>query len=666
MPEAAAPDARSSENPSITIGFAQYSTTHRTFLPYSVGLLQASLQQRAQHPERYRFLMQRIYPYPVASEVEALLEADVAAFSLYVWNEQRTLTVARLLKQRKPEVLIVFGGPQVPDRPEAWLRANPWVDVCAHGEGEDTFLALMEALPGRDWSEIHGISWLADGNFIHHPPQPKRRDLDVFPSPFLTDVFEPLMAANPEQLWASTWETNRGCPFTCAFCDWGSATASRVNRFDTERLLGEIDWFAAHKIDYIFCADANFGILPRDLELATHAAEVKTRTGFPGALVVQNAKNISDRTFEIQCLMSRSGLDTQITISLQSLHPPTLKASGRQNISLEKFQELQNKLHAEGVHTYTDLIIGLPEETYDSFADGLATLISRGQYHALQFFCADILPNAPMADPAFRAKYRIETVSVPSLCFHTPVREDPDGIIEYQQMVVSTSSMSRDEWVKIRMLSWMVELLFYKPGTVRIPLLLLHTLGGISIRPLLEAFLLPEPGLPTLDWVRRMFENKARGVLESQPEFFPGLEPDGQLYWWGPCEAVLDLLIRSHRLEAYYREAFGVLQRFAKAAGLPEGLIEDGLFLSRNFIQLHSLIDPYPLLYHTRWNVWDYYQGLLAAEPVPLRSEHSVYLKDWAGAPFRVRCLAGSNEPARQPQPQAGPLPGPRAGIHPA
>jgi radical SAM superfamily enzyme YgiQ (UPF0313 family) len=52
------------------------------------------------------------------------------------------------------------------------------------------------------------------------------------------------MQANPQERWLVLWETNRGCPFQCTFCDWGSATAAKVNQFELDRLLREVDWFA--------------------------------------------------------------------------------------------------------------------------------------------------------------------------------------------------------------------------------------------------------------------------------------------------------------------------------------------------------------------------------------------------------------------------------------
>ena len=77
--------------------------------------------------------------------------------------------------------------------------------------------------------------------------------------------------------WQATWETNRGCPFKCTFCDWGSATASKLRKFEEERLYKEIDYFTEKKIDYINCADSNFGIIKRDLNLASKLAENKKK-----------------------------------------------------------------------------------------------------------------------------------------------------------------------------------------------------------------------------------------------------------------------------------------------------------------------------------------------------------------------------------------------------
>ena len=98
------------------------------------------------------------------------------------------------------------------------------------------------------------------------------------------------MKSNPNEKWIGLWETNRGCPFKCAFCDWGSATGDKVASFEEERLHKEIDWFSNNKIEFVFCCDANFGIKKRDIDIANYISKKKEETGYPHALSVQNTK----------------------------------------------------------------------------------------------------------------------------------------------------------------------------------------------------------------------------------------------------------------------------------------------------------------------------------------------------------------------------------------
>ncbi len=98
------------------------------------------------------------------------------------------------------------------------------------------------------------------------------------PSPYLTGIFDELIKENPEEKWLASWETNRGCPFSCTYCDWGSATNSKVSRMHLDRVYAELDWFSKNKVEFIFCCDANFGMLPRDYDIALRAAENKKKS----------------------------------------------------------------------------------------------------------------------------------------------------------------------------------------------------------------------------------------------------------------------------------------------------------------------------------------------------------------------------------------------------
>jgi radical SAM superfamily enzyme YgiQ (UPF0313 family) len=184
------------------------------------------------------------------------------------------------------------------------------VGLAVHNEGEKTFLRILEAFPSRDLKDIEGISFVeADGSFVHSPTGPRFRDLDEVPSPFLDGTFVSLMADNPDETWIGLWETNRGCPFQCTFCDWGSAIAAKVNKFGLDRLKAEIDWFASNKIEFLFYCVANFGIQKRDVEIAEYITEVKQKTGYPHKLSVQNTKNATDRAYLTQKILLDAGMN---------------------------------------------------------------------------------------------------------------------------------------------------------------------------------------------------------------------------------------------------------------------------------------------------------------------------------------------------------------------
>src|SRR3982751_3811701 len=125
----------------IKVGLVQINNSFsgQNYLPYSIALLQTYVQKFSPNPQRYDFLTPLYKRVRIADAVDALKNADLVGFSTYVWNGRISLEIARRLKALKPGIVIVFGGPHVPDQPEAFLRANPPVDLAVHNEGERTF-----------------------------------------------------------------------------------------------------------------------------------------------------------------------------------------------------------------------------------------------------------------------------------------------------------------------------------------------------------------------------------------------------------------------------------------------------------------------------------------------------------------------------------------------
>ncbi len=589
------------------------------YLPYSVGVLESFARANLKDPEAFEFLIPIYCRENVERAAKKLRGADLVGFSLYVWNEQISLAIARALKSMSPYTVIVFGGPQVPDHAEAFLHEHEFVDIAVHGEGEEVFTAILEALPSGDFSEIPAASFRRDGTIVTNPRGKRINDLDRVPSPYLTGIFEPLMAAHPEHRWIAMWETNRGCPFSCTFCDWGSATAQKVYGAGMDRLREEVDWFADHKIHYVFTADANFGIMERDEELARYCAEVKARKGFPAHLSVQSTKSgrlgskLTERAFEVQKILSDSGLNQGVVVSMQSIDAETLVAIKRSNISIPAFKEIQNRFNAAGVETMTDLILGLPGETYDSFANGVSELIEGGQHNRIQFNNLAILPNAEMGDPTYQAKYGMETVQSRIINIHGFREESADDVPEYQKLVIATASMPRADWVKTRVFAWMSAFLHFDK-LLQIPLMVTHESTGATYRAVIEAFMnesLLSGRFQTLQHTLQFFEAKAREIQAGGEEYCHSERWLG--IWWPADELAFIELMASGRLDAFYREAETLLfEVFGESNARYGAYLHEAVRLNRALIK--APFEERDLELESSWNVLDFRKRVMRGE----------------------------------------------------
>ncbi len=209
-----------------------------------------------------------------------------------------------------------------------------------------------------------------------------------------------------------------------------------------EKLYLELEWFAKNRIEFIFVCDANFGMLPRDYEISKRAVELKKEYGYPHVLSVQATKNARERSYKIQKLLYEGDLHKSVNIAMQTTSSKTLVNIKRDNISLSDYNELQRRFIKDGIPTYSDLIIGLPGDDYNSFKNSIDHLFNCGQHYRVQFNNLSILPNAAMADPDYIKKFEIKTVKIPVVSMHGSIdKEFYDDVDEEQEIVVSNKDM---------------------------------------------------------------------------------------------------------------------------------------------------------------------------------------------------------------------------------
>jgi radical SAM superfamily enzyme YgiQ (UPF0313 family) len=614
----------------VQIGLVQINNSFsgQNYLPYSIACLQSYAESRLP-PGRFTFLPMIYKRIPVSEIVDRLESAEIIGFSTYVWNARISLEAARRVKRLDPDRLVIFGGPHVPDHAESFLRSNPFVDLVVHNEGEKTFVELLNRFPDRDWSGVGGVSYIdAAGKFVRGAPVERMRDLEELPSPFLNGIFDGLIASNPQEQWIGLWETNRGCPFQCTFCDWGSATAAKVTKFQFDRLRDELDWFACRAVKYIFVCDANFGIQKRDVDIAEAVAEIRRRTGFPHGFSVQNTKNATERAYQTQKILSDAGLNKGVALSMQSLDPTTLRNIKRDNISLETYFELARRFTADNVETYSDIILGLPGETYDSFRNGVDKLIRLGQHNRVQFNNLTILPNAEMGNPDYLEKFGMLTVQSEIINIHGTRQEMHDDVAEVQDLVISTCSLPPEDWRKTRVFGWMAAFLHFDK-LLQLPMMVACELGGLSYRDIIDAFLTaPKQEYPVVHSVRDFFDSEALSMQRGGPEYVYSKEWLG-IYW--PADEYMFIKLTSEgQLHKFYQEAERLLPGlFEKSMvdqswPLLEGAVKEAIRLNAALISQPFVLED--LRISTRYNILEFCDGVRKGNAVALREMPSEVL----------------------------------------
>jgi len=526
------------------------------YLPYSIGLLNAYYMAHSKL-KNFRMIDMFYKRGDINDIVQRLLFNDVVLFSTYVWNINVSLEIAKRLKHINKEVVIIFGGPSVPDKASSFLKRNKFIDIACHQEGERKLTNILDGLHNNEWENTPGISFFDREKFIINNDVPRIKDLSVLPSPYLSGIFNNLMEENENDKWLASWETNRGCPFACTYCDWGSAINSKVSKIEIEKLYKELEWFAKRKIEFIFVCDANFGMLPRDYDISKRAVELKKNYGYPHVLSVQATKNARERSYKIQKLLYDGGLHKSVNIAMQTTDRNTLVNIKRDNISLSDYNELQRRFIKDGIPTYSDLIIGLPGDNYSKFKESVDHLFDCGQHYRIQFNNLSILPNAEMADPEYMEKFKIDVVKIPVVSMHGSIdREYYDDVDEEQELVVSHKDMDCEEWIKIRSFASAVEFYYYNK-MLQIPLMLLCNLCKIPLSTAIE-HLLNQQNYGTLKKLNRIFHNHTKRMLKGDYEFIKSKK--WLNIFWPPGEYAMIKLFEWKKVDLFYDEAQKLLE----------------------------------------------------------------------------------------------------------
>jgi putative methyltransferase len=435
------------------------------FLPLAVAYQWLNACTDEYVKDNYKLLDVLIEKTNIYKYVEELEKPDVVLMSCYVWNWNYNCELAKLIKKKYPDCFIIIGGPQVSKTDFLLLKKHNYFDLAVLGENEESLKKVLINLDSKNFTDIPGL--MIPGKIDNRIE--RTLNLDILPSPILSGFYDMIIDKyekkyNKKFMWQVTFETMRGCPYHCAFCDIGESYWNKAYLFNIERVKKEIDWMSERKIEYVSVCDSNWGMFERDLEITEYVIKKKLETGYPNIWDVTWAKNNQERIKKIATVDKEN--DTKlfkgITFALQSLNEKSLKSIDRFNLGEDIVRESMEYYKNLDIPTYSELIWPLPSETLDSLKENIQKLIDLGQRDFLMVHPLVLTPNSPMGQPEYIEKYKLKYENVPLDTFWLKV-EDPETYInEDVYAVYATDTVDLDITVQGHMFAhWMIVLFYY-------------------------------------------------------------------------------------------------------------------------------------------------------------------------------------------------------------
>jgi radical SAM superfamily enzyme YgiQ (UPF0313 family) len=323
------------------------------------------------------FTIQRPPQQIVDALLLALGDADVriVGFGVYIWNVVETTAVLRLLKEQAPGIKLVLGGPEVSHE---W-QAQEIIALADHlitGWGDVSFPKLCRAL-------VHGPQPLMKVIAGEQPP------LDALALPYglysATDLAQRVLYV----------EASRGCPFKCAFC---------LSALDKTAWAFELAPFLAALAGLYARGARNFKFVDRTFNLKVETSLrilqffLDRLQAAPQEPLHLHFELVPDHLPDaLKAMVARFPAGVlQFEIGIQSFNAAVQSRIARRQDNQKTADNIRWLLAHSTAHLHTDLIFGLPGESWDSFASGFDRLYALGP-HEIQLGLLKRLRGTPLA-----------------------------------------------------------------------------------------------------------------------------------------------------------------------------------------------------------------------------------------------------------------------------
>ena len=387
---------------------ARHSTvgSHSNYVPIGIGYIGSYIKEEVKNVDMELILS--VDP----DEIFILLKdwkPDVVACSNYIWNTNVSNAICEEAKRIKPNTLCILGGPEFPagtgqrtimntnadqtyDKCYDYLLKRPSVDYFAWSDGEVVVLEIIQRFIDEKFSvenlnkndePIKGCASISldkkkllVGKYLARigmEGSVKSQGRDIILSPYTTGLLDKFLDGN----FLPAFETARGCPFMCTFCDQG-LDASKVTSFSSKRLMEEF-WYVGEKMSKhengtknISIFDSNWGLFEKDVELSKLLLEVMNKYDWPQYIDCLTPKSNRENLIKINDTLKNR---VAIGLSMQSMNIQTLADVKRKNWTTQEYIDFVIKIRKRGKASNSEMIIPLPGETKETYFEGIKFLM---------------------------------------------------------------------------------------------------------------------------------------------------------------------------------------------------------------------------------------------------------------------------------------------------
>lgn len=394
----------------------------------------------------------------VSEVVEHILKTDteILCVSTYMWNHLIVDEITKEVKRLRPDIVIIRGGPHQ-GYDETFFDRYPQIDYLCYSTGHGE-LFLIEALKQLNKYKTilfpNNVPFLISktyksttlsGKYCY----PDKSSL-VYNFDYLTDLVTTAKARNKPTILP--YETSRGCPYSCVYCEWGGGVGTKVSKKSFDVIKQDIEAMSYAKIDDVEIIDANFGIFEQDIETMNYMLQHRKLTGHPKSVMTYGlAKVKPEKKEKILDAMFNEGMATTYCMSVQSLDEGVLHNAKRTDISVEEHLTLARKYMKDYNATVkVEIIMGMAGSTLDVFYEEMNIFQQTGSwYNARNVF--SLLPDSEAYTKEYREKYKIVSATVGAAENDEELYYDiSKGVISKykspQEIVVGSYSYTTEEW----------------------------------------------------------------------------------------------------------------------------------------------------------------------------------------------------------------------------